>query len=126
MRLRLTANNHAAHGPVVGLVIMCLLVMAWLPADFSSREEWRRTAQGWERSGGWLVAASGPVESLQRPPVHAAAKVRLDTHPVVLAFARLISTLLAIFATAPLADRPLHGGLISVISRSFRASVFGS
>jgi hypothetical protein len=126
MQVRIVANSRSFFRPLAAIVIVCVALMALFQVDLSSRDEWRRTAHGWERSGAWLVAASDPVASLEKPLIHLPAKTRFDTHPIALAFGQLVGTLLALFAVAPKTERTQHGGLRSVISRSFRASVFGS
>jgi hypothetical protein len=126
MRVRIIANNRAGYGPVAAGLVLCVAFAIWLQVDFSRPEEWRRTAQGWERSTMWLVVASGPAESIKSSPARVSAKIRFDTHPIVLAFVQVVGTLLAFFAAAAYRQRPEHGGLLSAILRSFRASAFGS
>jgi hypothetical protein len=124
----MVTNNRAGFGPLatVTVLVLCLLVTAWLQVDFSHPDEWRRTAHGWERSNPWLVASGEPVASMKASPSHSSAKMRFDTHPIVLAFAQVVGTLLALLAAAPGFGHPQHVGVLSAISRSFRASVFGS
>jgi len=126
MQVRVVANRRTFFRPLAAIVAASVVLLTLLQVDFSSREEWRRTAHGWERSSAWLVAASGPAASLPKQSVQSPANFRLDTHPIVLAFVQVLGTLLALFTVAPNAAWPSHGGLLAAISRSFRASVFGS
>jgi len=128
MRVRLVICNRTTYVPIATatVLVICLLVTACLQVDLSRPDEWRRTAHGWERSAAWLVASGEPVEVAKGPSSHLSGKMRFDTHPIVLAFAQVVGTLLALFAAAPGFGRPQGIGLLSAISRSFRASVFGS
>ena len=122
MQIRVVADSRRAYRPLMAIVAVFMLLLMLFQVDISSREDWRRTAHGWEHSGAWLVAAA----SLQKPTMELPANSRFDTHPVALAFAELVSTLLALFAAASNAERAQHRGLLSAIAKSFRASVFGS
>src|SRR4051794_19927705 len=100
MHLRIVANSRTIYRPLMAIVAVCVVLMMLFQVDLSSREDWRRTAHGWERSGPWLVAATGQIASSQKPTTKLPATARCDTHPVGLAFAQLVGTLLALFAAA--------------------------
>src|SRR4051812_3989475 len=119
MQIRVVANSRTIYRPLMAIVAVSVALLMLLQVDLSSRDEWRRTAHGWERSGPWLVAASDPIASPQKPAIKLPATARLDTHPIGLAFAQLVGTLLALFAVAKHAERPRHGGLLSAIAKSF-------
>ena len=126
MHIRVVADSRNAYRPLAAMVAVCVVLMTLLQLDLSPRGQWRRTAQGWERSGAWLVAASVPAPSLQKPSIHSPANARFDTHPIAIAFAQLVGTLLALFAAAPNPNRAQRSGLLTTLSASFRASAFGS
>ena len=113
---------------------VALLVAVFLGFAFSSPERgatadtWRRTADGWERVGDWRPAAPRARESLDQSRHVPETLPRLDTHPAVLALAQLVAVLLTLAWRPKRASMPANWleTLPAAISRSFRASIFGS
>jgi hypothetical protein len=121
---------------------LCALLLAgllwglfWVGRDgrVSSTDDWRRTANGWERTSNWSSTAWGATnrqvgESQTGFVIRALNhRRRIDAHPAALALLQLIGSMLALAAFSPrgreiLTDRPFF----ALIARSFRASVFGS
>lgn len=102
----------------------------------AAADDWRRTANGWERTQSWPVAASRPWQlfaARHLPPTASptAARVatrssRLEMHPATLALAQLSVSILALAFFGRTHQNPLHfSSLFTAIARSFRASAFG-
>jgi hypothetical protein len=111
-------------------VIGCALV-GWLHLSppIRSGDEWRRTADGWERTGHWEQQSSAG-SAFERPlnAERMGKKVRFDTHPAVLALFQLVATFLALKAFPYGRERSITaaGEWKALLARSFRASAFGS
>jgi len=101
-----------------------------LGGQVSSGDEWRRTADGWQRIADWPSAkVSGRfVQASSARAVDRVQSARLDTHPAVLALVELVAILLALYSFPFGRQRPLtpRDGWIRFLARSYRASVFGS
>ena len=92
-------------------------------------EAWRRTASGWELASSWQIPVNGSTTHRTASNLTGshAPSLRLDTHPAALALLQLM----AVFAALACCSRrsPLQAGMAglpAIISRSFRASFFGS
>jgi hypothetical protein len=85
-------------------------------------DDWRRTASGWERVGHWPVSTDSGTA---RPATSPTLRASMNTHPAVLALGQLVGVLvvLGLFSSS---QSHASGGLIGRVSRSFRASAFGS
>src|SRR4051812_36174438 len=114
---------------LIGVILSCLSVGAVNDAGPASRDDWRRTANGWERATAW----SKPVLAAARinQPHYAGYRTfrgRFDTHPAGLALLQLVGALVALAAFrssgAPATGRRPHWK--AALARSFRASAFGS
>jgi hypothetical protein len=130
--------------PVTYLIrnAMCVALLSGLFAgiygagsggQLKSSDEWRRTANGWERSGSlssktWIATNNPLAESSHRFTQQAARDGRRsDAHPAALALVQLVGSMLALAVFGPRGRRILQETPFSVLlARSFRASVFGS
>ena len=116
------------HLPLGGLAIAAA-ILGWLLINSSdssvsnTHDDWRRTANGWERTTDWPRAAAA-VSKQPRIRARSQPSIRFDTHPAALALGQLTAILLALFAW-PASKRPAKTGWLSAITRSFRASFFG-
>lgn len=104
------------------------------PLAANASDDWRRTANGWERNHSWPTAIS-PAWRLfhinafasTTSRTQASSRPRLDTHPAVLALAQLFASILVLsLFRSPQQASPSLSALLATISRSFRASAFGS
>jgi hypothetical protein len=97
-------------------------------------DDWRRTANGWERTQSWsspsawslfqTKATSAPAKPLRRP---ARSYTRLDTHPAALALVQLLASIFALTLFRDPQQNPVRlSCLPDIIARSFRSSAFGS
>ena len=94
-----------------------------LPA---AKSEWRRTSAGWERVDHW-PRTNEIARSRQQTSNHHGVARRIDTHPAVLALTQLVGSLLGLAIFRSHRRSPLTVVAISAaITRSFRASAFGS
>lgn len=124
--------------PLLILFAAYLLTSSHLTATPQvTTDDWRRTANGWERVHSWPTATSRSWslfgirnEKVSAPTVSPRAVTRysrLDTHPAALALAQLLASVFALtlFRNAP--QSPLRlSSLFEAIYRSFRSSAFGS
>jgi hypothetical protein len=101
-------------------MVACLFDLQLSGQTTAQHSDWRRTANGWERTDRWAVKPLAlPLATHQ-----AAVGTRLDPHPAAVALVQLVAVLAALaFFSRPLAH---SRGLVSAISSSYRASFFGS
>jgi hypothetical protein len=92
-------------------------------------DNWRRTANGWERTTNWRPVG---LVNLIRPPAdpHATKPAdgsRIDTHPAALALVEIVGALVALYVFPAQHSELVWAArnLPAAISRSFRASAFG-
>src|SRR5262245_35340374 len=122
-----STSGLAKFAPAALVVVVGCFLIGWslLSMPKNSVDDWRRTAQGWE----WMP---GTASAFERPAIAEVdlnvKRIRVDTHPAVLALFQLVATFLALSAFR-------HGRTQSVgnirewtvvVGRSFRASAFGS
>ena len=124
--------------PLLILFAAYLLTSSHLTATPQvTTDDWRRTANGWERVHSWPTATSRswPLfgihnEKVSAPTVSPRAAnrySRLDTHPAALALAQLLASVFALTLFSNPHQNPLcPASLLTAIARSFRASAFGS
>ena len=95
-------------------------------ATATADENWRRTAQGWERIETWRA----PQQTFGVSAVTSANAPRWDTHPAALAFIELAAVIAAMIAfprpNQSAQWRWLKADWRAALAKSFRASVFGS
>jgi hypothetical protein len=100
-----------------------LALLSGRPPAGPSGDQWRRTANGWERKSDWQVSAIAYPSA-----VAPTARQRFDSHPAVLALVQVIGTLLAMHCFPVGASQSASRGpnWLDLLGRSFRASAFGS
>jgi hypothetical protein len=133
MSHRLTSiSSKLKHAAIAVLFLGALGLAGYIPlgGSPSSGDEWRRTANGWERIGHWQTTTASMA--LDRTPLTnsspGAVIGRFDTHPAGLALVQLVAVLLALYSF-PSRLHPSaasHDGWLTLLARSFRASAFGS
>src|SRR5262245_52137274 len=103
-RAPLTNTRLAAAGAIVltAIALSCLSVGGLGSPPTAGRDDWRRTAHGWERTTAWRISAApdrkiNPAQTSKK----AAKYTRFDTHPAALAFVQLIGALTALAAFPP-------------------------
>jgi len=116
----------------LALVISGCLVIGFSAPDRSlvkhdvQQDDWRRTANGWERISAWPTFTFDMAPRRPQPtPATPHAQHRFDTHPAVLALLQLVGVLLALVAFGSQSSRNQEDWK-SLLARSFRASAFGS
>lgn len=129
MSKQLQFVSHAA-GLVLIAVIAGAIGLALLespPPRPARSDDWRRTANGWERRSQWPDGFAAYSLATQPNRQRWGHSTRFDTHPSVLALAQLVGVLLSFYFFPPLAKDGTAGlRLPALIGRSFRASAFGS
>jgi hypothetical protein len=85
-------------------------------------DDWRRTANGWERQEQWPISTHIAVSQLRASP---GPRTPMNTHPAVLALGQLVGVFAVLGVFSPLRSRQSRGWAAAV-GRSFRASAFGS
>jgi hypothetical protein len=129
-RLLLTFSNKR-QGAIVLMASVACLFLGWvfLAGPKLQPDDWRRTANGWERNSHWQAsaAASDFRDSRVGPATKGPRAGRIDTHPAVLALMQLVGALLALYAFPPRSSPSwLPGGRWSaLLAESFQASAFG-
>jgi len=113
---------------LLAAALATLTVGSFGSAPPTARDDWRRTANGWERAAAWPKAIAHSAANLRsQAPGTPIFHGRFDTHPAALALAELVGSLiaLAVFAS-PSRAKTGHIHWTTILSRSFRASAFGS
>jgi len=124
---RLGFNLHDLKWAAAGLALILLGIAALWP---SRGDDWRRTANGWERALHWEVGASTfSLQATSQKPGHSLAQpARVDSHPAVIALVELVFSLLGLywFPFGSSAATAFHcPNWRALLVRSFRASAFG-
>jgi hypothetical protein len=109
---------------MMAVCVLLLFGVALLPPPArvspSNSDDWRRTAEGWERMT--------PRQSTAAPiPPNNAKPFRFDSHPAVLALCQLILSLfgLSLCHYRSSESRTGWSDWLALLTRSFRASAFG-
>jgi hypothetical protein len=113
---------------LIAAVLGSLTIGSYGSAPGAARDDWRRTANGWERAAAWPKSIAHSAANLRsQAPGKPIFQGRFDTHPAALALAELVGSLiaLAVFAS-PSRAKTGHIHWTTILSRSFRASAFGS
>lgn len=106
-------------------VVVCIFLSDSLhhSAQAARTDQWRRTAQGWERISSWNVLRASP--NAEKSP-NASSKWRSDSHPAALALLQIALIALGYYKFPP--TRPTTKDAASwrtTLRNSFRASMFG-
>jgi hypothetical protein len=121
--------------PVDVFVLAAVLVgmaTGTLLSVFSTRgshdDAWRRTASGWERVSGWQAQASNSMPARTARIDAGVPSARFDTHPAALALLQIgvVVGALAFYSRPPVEAQNQQASVPAIISRSYRASFFGS
>jgi len=119
----------------VGAIVLIAAVLSCLSIGASSsgrplpHDDWRRTAGGWERATAWPKPAVQWTSNRQsKLAKNRLSNGRLDTHPAALALVQLAGAIGALAASASSASRvrARRSHWKAILTRSFRASAFGS